>query len=371
MHQAFECLNWVKLLPENEEELSVPTVIKVIQAWQWLHRHDFHTDEDLFVEQMSTPVHAMYLFGNLATELMEAKFYYERHSRNPFKAKTLSIAETMQLAQQATLEMGAWQDPDCKAMKRYLIKLNPDRTGRVPLDTVYNQPEIDDDQDEQLFRFSESQDYLRSSGGLDESDPSRPQVLISNYLLGPQNCYRSNAVHTFCCLNECDALLTEVESVVGGSSAKLDVLIPLLGNLTTDSMDEPQPLSTSLVEKLSSIAVHNGGEVPLHGRLFAQWLHFAFPYECPYPHVTKKDGAGSTLTYFHGTADAKASWSDVEMLPFVEEEHVMLPGFRSFLRTAFMLLALGAIGSQVSVLARLQAHNLQHDVIGVDLEKCA
>merc|ERR550537_644654 len=26
--------------------------------------------------------------------------------------------------------------------------------------------------------------------------------------------------------------------------------------------------------------------IPLHGRLFAQWLHYAFPHECPYPHMS-------------------------------------------------------------------------------------
>merc|ERR1719281_2166442 len=28
--------------------------------------------------------------------------------------------------------------------------------------------------------------------------------------------------------------------------------------------------------------------VQLHGRLFAQWLHYAFPHECPYPHLSEK-----------------------------------------------------------------------------------
>merc|ERR1719215_377255 len=112
-------------------------------------------------------------------------------------------------------------------MKRYLIKLDPDGDGRVPLDTAYNQPETDDEHGEQVFRFSESQDYLRSIGGLDESDPSLPQLLISNYLLGPANCYRSTAFHTFCCLNDCDAVLTEVKRV-------------------------------------SSVAAHHKGKVPLH-----------------------------------------------------------------------------------------------------------
>jgi len=374
MYEAFDRLILMDMLPAYFEELSVPDVVKVIQAWQWLHRHDFKSEEDVFVDHMTVPVHAMYEFGDLAMWLMEAKFYRERHSRNPFTPRTLSIADAIQLAHKATEEMGTWQDHDCKAMKRYLINLDPDGNGRVPLDTVYKQPEVPDEHGEQVFRFSESQDYLRSVGGLDESNPSDPQVLISNYVLGPANCYRSNSFHTFCCLNECDAVLTEVERVVGGPSAKPDVLLPLLGNLTTASMDEPQPFSASLVEKLLSVAVHNGGSVPLHGRLFAQWLHFAFPHECPYPHVTQKDGSGNALTtsYFQGqgTADA-AQWTDDEMLPLIEPEVGALFGVRGVLRVVFMLLALAAMCNQLHVLVVARARNLHVDVMGVDLEKCS
>merc|ERR1712187_131061 len=28
--------------------------------------------------------------------------------------------------------------------------------------------------------------------------------------------------------------------------------------------------------------------VPLHSRLFAQWLHHVFPADCVYPHITEK-----------------------------------------------------------------------------------
>jgi len=370
IYKAFKSLSYMEMLREDEEELSVPDVVKVIQAWQWMHRHDFSTEKDTFVDHMLAPVHAMHEFGFLAKWLMEAKFYRERHIMNPFKAKTLSMADTVQLAHTVTVEMGTWQDHDCQAMKRYLIKLDPDGNGRVRLDALYKEPEADDIHGEQVFRFSESQDYLRSVGGLDECDPSQAQVLISNYLLGPANCYRSNAFHTFCCLNECDAVLTEVERALGGPSAKPDVLLPLLGNLTTASMDETQPFSASLLQKLSSVAAHNGGEVPLHGRLFAQWLHFAFPYECPYPHVTQKDGAGNALTtsYFQGTLDG-SQWTDDEMLPLIAKEDGALFGFYSIVRVVFMLLALGAMCNQIRLLAVAHMHSLQKDLMGSNLEK--
>jgi len=376
MYRAFHTLTYTNMLAKNGDELShlsIQNVVKATQAWDWLHWHDFDVDRDFYVDALTTPTHVMDEFGKLAMMLIEAKFYRERHSRNPFKERSLSIADTVQLAHEATQAMGMWQDHDCKAMKRYLIKLDPDNDGRVPLNIVHKQPENLDSHGEQVFRFSESQDYLRGMGGLDESNPNRPQVLISNYVLGPANCYKSLAFHTFCCLNECDAVLTEVERAVGGPSAKPDVLLPLLGNLTTPSMDEPRPFSTSLVAKLSGIAAHSGGMVPLHGRLFTQWLHFAFPHECPYPHITHKDGSGNALTtsYFEGAADATAQWTDDEMLPLVEVDNDVIFGFRGILGAAFMLLAMGAMCNQVRILAVTLSRRLQKGkgMMGMDLEK--
>merc|ERR1712194_59120 len=40
-----------------------------------------------------------------------------------------------------------------------------------------------------------------------------------------------------------------------------------------------------LSERLEEIAVINDGFVPLHGRLFQQWMHHAFPLECHLPPV--------------------------------------------------------------------------------------
>mmetsp|Transcript_31087 Transcript_31087/g.97571 ORF Transcript_31087/g.97571 Transcript_31087/m.97571 type:complete len:187 (-) Transcript_31087:211-771(-) len=43
-------------------------------------------------------------------------------------------------------------------------------------------------------------------------------------------------------------------------------------------------LPAALLNRLEDVAAHHGGAVPLHGRLFAQWLHYVFPRECPFPH---------------------------------------------------------------------------------------
>merc|ERR1719161_1002286 len=52
-------------------------------------------------------------------------------------------------------------------------------------------------------------------------------------------------------------------------------------------------LSVSLLDRLDEIASKHEDKIPLHGRLFAQWLHFVFPHECPFPH---KSGTVSPKT---------------------------------------------------------------------------
>merc|ERR1719162_2899757 len=51
-----------------------------------------------------------------------------------------------------------------------------------------------------------------------------------------------------------------------------------------ESMPQSPSISAALRGKLDEVAQIHNGNVPLHGRLVAQWLHFAFPHECPYPH---------------------------------------------------------------------------------------
>merc|ERR1719238_216201 len=60
----------------------------------------------------------------------------------------------------------------------------------------------------------------------------------------------------------------------------------IVSSTPSETQDAPRNLSTSLVARLNEIAGRHRGRVPLHGRLFMQWLHHAYPRECPYPHVS-------------------------------------------------------------------------------------
>merc|ERR1719343_2339 len=104
-------------------------------------------------------------------------------------------------------------------MTSSLARLDATGTGRVPLDVLYEQPVFRDENGKLVFRFAESQDNLREIGALDESVPNDPKLLISNYVLGPANCYRMASYFTYCCLSECENLMAEIERTVEGPSA--------------------------------------------------------------------------------------------------------------------------------------------------------
>merc|ERR1719183_1900726 len=50
--------------------------------------------------------------------------------------------------------------------------------------------------------------------------------------------------------------------------------------------DQQPKIAANLRKQLVRISETHAGQVHLHGRLFAQWLHYVFPQECPFPHKT-------------------------------------------------------------------------------------
>jgi len=136
------------------------------------------------------------------------------------------------------------------------------------------------------FLFIEQIDYLRKLGALDESDPRHPSVVIANYLGGQANCLASTSFHSVCCIDECEGLMSQLERDVAAPTTSAARIAELVGRLHSDTVDAPRNLSASLLSRLGEIADHHDGKVLLHGRLFAQWMHHAFPLECPYPHAS-------------------------------------------------------------------------------------
>merc|ERR1719399_1662361 len=101
-------------------------------------------------------------------------------------------------------QFGRWHDTLCMGMKNTLVSLGS--SGRVGLSTFYGGDKPGKD-----WQFTESVNYLRQLGALDESDTRRLRVIVPNYLIGPNNCLEASPMHTYCCKDECGDLMSKVE----------------------------------------------------------------------------------------------------------------------------------------------------------------
>jgi len=199
-----------------------------------------------------------------------------------------------------------WQS-ECDTMKNTLVSMDKHATGRVPLSRFYGTA-LDTD-----WRFGESEAYLRELGALDESSSwMGAQVIIPNYIQATSNCIISRPHYLVCCSNECETLLGELESAIRAPSALPSTILSIVRGMTSQTTlddDEPAHLDKSMVSQLEEVAKGHGGMVPLHGRLFAQWLHYVFPRECPFP---QKMGTVSAATPSEFGEQYIASAEDME-----------------------------------------------------------
>jgi len=319
--------------------------------------------------------------------------YTHRHVMNPFAPPQYSFEAVSHILEDMMLAYADWQKADCIHMKNVLIQLAHDGSGHIPLHTFFDVPD-------KGYHFTESVEYLRQIGALDESTPRYPRVRIVNYLLGPSNCIASSRYYSACCANECQALLQELESAVQAPTAPPALLLSLVANLSSSTVDVPRKLPVALAEKLSVVSSQSGGKVPLHGRLFAQWLHHAFPQQCPYPEVLGQAeseaqmrqrflGAQPTVSEEERrqfSADLQANftwesemgsdlfapqWSDHEVLPVLEPPRHARSGLRDAIGWVMKFTALGfALRAAVSTsMATMRAAGKRLDLQQLDSER--
>jgi hypothetical protein len=257
-------------------------------------------------------------------------------------------------------QFGGFQNGECLAIKNDLIALGDKGIGRVPLSDFYK-PALDGTS----WQFTESVDYLRSLGALDESNPSMPSVIVPNYVNSQSNCVVSTSYYSVCCIDECEGLMGRLEKEFQKPEASPQEISNFVADLSTSTVSAPRSLSAPLLQKLDQIAEGNDGSVPLHGRMFAQWMHHAFPRECPYPHVagsitpqtpqSADEWVSRSAMQEYATAknDAESEESYDEVSLWTHEEELLVPrpskaantdGTRSILRPIVMVAALAAVG---------------------------
>merc|ERR1719203_1747324 len=181
-------------------------------------------------------------------------------------------------------QYGRWQDRECQDLKRQLLALE-DRSigvngsGRVRLTDFYGSAVRDGN-----WQFVETSDYLAQNGALDNHGAER--VIVANYINSPSNCLASSKFYSVCCINECEDLMDHIEHHFAEPAAAPADIVDFVASLPSSTVPGGRTMPNILVQRLTEIAARYDGQVPLHGRLFAQWMHHAYPRECPYPHVS-------------------------------------------------------------------------------------
>ena len=220
-----------------------------------------------------------------------------------------------------------------------------------------------------IYSLTEPVEVLRELEALDESLPGHPSVRIPNYIVAETQCGHFSEYFDVCCQDICHSIMQELEGAIQAPTADPEQLLLLVAGMSAaadaDLDIHASPLlgaaGKHMQQSLRAIAERHGGKVPLHGRSFATWLHFAFPRECPLPlkqvaqteevkvqdmkDIAPKEWA-SDMEY-HMPTDT-ATWVDDDIQVFKDLEIVKV-SYSSQLRTAVRLLAM--FGAATAILS--------------------
>jgi len=194
-------------------------------------------------------------------------------------------------------ELGHRVDEDrCQSLEDKLVLLQEKDSGRVKLSTLYK---TELERDSHDFRYSP--EFLRQQGLLDESDPKEPLVIIPNFMAARTNCLNSSMYYDLCCNDLCEDLIDELEFRILAPTSTPAEIMRILEKAESAYFPAGRNFSAGLQNKLQEVAGQHGGKVPIHGRLFAQWMHFAYPLECPYPHLANTIKPATAAEWFEKT----------------------------------------------------------------------
>jgi hypothetical protein len=249
-------------------------------------------------------------------DLVQSEDFGKKHRRNPFTQQGVYFFDdATTIGQRISEDFGSWSNHECHEIKDGLISMDPHATGRVKLSEFYGKSENG------AWQFREASEYLRQLGALDESSTLQgPQVLIPNYVSGMSNCITSAPYYSICCLNECDRVFQHLEAAIPNSVASADEIIRAVESMPDTASIEAEKVSDTHRSRLEEVAAVNKGNVPLHGRLFAQWLHYVFPRDCPFPHLAGTVNPQTPMKYEEISGEDATNASEEEVAQFIQSD---------------------------------------------------
>jgi len=296
----------------NDEAIQVLDVYMSVYILGFMH-DDLNTLTGAMAKEMHANINEMY-----PTWPETQQFLREVHSSVAPKRDYFYHNDIETVIAEIGERYGRFQDIECRQLKDWLVEVEDTGVGgagRVRISDFYGRALNDG-----KWQFSETIDYLRQLGALDESDSSNTRVIIPNYISGPSNCVASSAYYSVCCIDECEGILGQIEQNIAAPEALPSTITRLVAMIPSATMPSNRSLSPWLHHRLDEAAKHHGGMVPLHGRLFAQWLHYAYPRECQFPHIsgTFNPQRPEDILAISNVTEGEISASEAEMKRVVE-----------------------------------------------------
>jgi len=290
--------------------------------------YDFYNNLMISAQQNPDQFHIMEDFTLEIVNNMSSSGIIQNTQKK--KKKLFSYEEVKIIYEELFLQFGRLENIYCQDMKAELRSLDRHLTGRVSLKAFYSQPAG------HKYWFAESPKYLHKLGIIDPTDVEMPHVMSVSYVDGPCNCIMHTEEFKLCCISECSGLYRKVEAEIQAPSAGIERIIQVMEKVTG------KPIPDIFVDILIRVAKQSRkGQIQVHGRLFAQWLHYLEPYKCRYPSLVKGEMNTPKLLAQTRQMEAFAQsdweskiepenipdlslWSDIEVLPFEEPPDALL-----------------------------------------------
>jgi len=203
--------------------------------------------------------------------------FSKRSRDNPFISHGIDFDHASSFMKLIVHHFGSLLNMECQTMKDDLVKMQIGDSGRLLVSDFYGNRDL---------QLHESFKYLKNLGVVEESETYSTRLVISNYISSKSRCLPFSGYYAVCCPDECHRLLGRFEREFTAPVATPEMIIDVVSRTVSSSMMSPSNVSATLFARLTKIASTHGGKVPLHGRLFKQWMHYVYPLECSFPHIT-------------------------------------------------------------------------------------
>lgn len=188
--------------------------------------------------------------------------FAQRNQANPFVHPAPRFGKVLRVVETVGEQFGQYQNFECQELKEALVTYEVRGSGRVRLQDFYRMGL------ECKYLLSESVEYLRTLGALDESNLREPRVIVPNFVLSKSNCLAPTSLYMVCCINERERLMDHLEREIAAPTASPVRIAELVADLPSATVEAPRNLSDALLGRLEEIAAKHHGGVLLHGRLF-------------------------------------------------------------------------------------------------------